>query len=617
MTNKRINALKLARNGFRVFPLIENSKLPAIKDFPNQATVDETRISAWWDARPDANIGIATGEDLAVVDYDTKQGKQGGKALEFHTAFDLPPTFGVVTATGGYHLYFRPSRTLPNSTSRIARDVDIRGHHGFVVAPGSTINGATYRAGSIPTVADMPDWMENLALKHRPSSLPKQTQTPSIPLDLPSQIEKAKHWLQNEAPEAIEGAGGDETTYRVAAKLRELALTPETALDLLLEWNAYKAIPPWSPDELRKKIENAFKYGKLQPGSTSAMAEFPSVPSPRPSGLYYVHMRDGAARAHTFANKPLIRGLLDAGTLSCVYGRSNSGKTFVALDLAYHVATGKDWNGLHTTQGAVLYIAAEGGAGVFKRLAALERTHGPADTPLAIIPCPVDLLHGSGPDSDTRHLVDLVKQYEAETHHSVKMLVIDTLSRALAGGDENSSVDMGAFIKHIDNVRTAIGAHICIVHHSGKDAARGARGWSGIQAALDTEIEIRDNILSVTKQRDLEKNEQRRFDLRSIDLGTTPDGHPVSSCTVTWRDTKEFGVQALTPAEEDMLAAAQSLNLAEFATERWESAYKEQHPNAGHAPRRIREMRQALVDKGCVRRLSKTEWAVTDDPLTR
>jgi hypothetical protein len=59
-------------------------------------------------------------------------------------------------------------------------------------------------------------------------------------------------------------------------------------------------------------------------------------------------------------------------------------------------------------------------------------------------------------------------------------LILDTLSRALAGGDENSSVDMGRLIARCDAVREMLGCTLEYVHHSGKDKSRGARGWSGL-----------------------------------------------------------------------------------------------------------------------------------------
>src|SRR5690606_23284637 len=104
------------------------------------------------------------------------------------------------------------------------------------------------------------------------------------------------------------------------------------------------------------------------------------------------------------------------------------------------------------------------------------------------------------------------------------IIVVDTLARAIAGGDDNSSVDMGVFVNNCGAVQEATGATVLIVHHSGKDAAKGARGHSSLQAATDTEIEIKDEALTVTKQRDMGKDESFKFKLRVVEIGRRDDG---------------------------------------------------------------------------------------------
>ena len=98
----------------------------------------------------------------------------------------------------------------------------------------------------------------------------------------------------------------------------------------------------------------------------------------------------------------------------------------------------------------------------------------------------------------------------------------------MGDGDENSGQDMGAFIRNVDTIRTATGAHICIVHHTGKDTARGARGHSSLRAATDTEIEltVSESISTaqVTKQRDGKIPAPFSYTLREVVLGTDSDG---------------------------------------------------------------------------------------------
>lgn len=233
---------------------------------------------------------------------------------------------------------------------------------------------------------------------------------------------------------------------------------------------------------------------------------------------------EAAANAVDGAALPLIKGILDQGAMTILYGESNAGKTFVAMDIAYHIANGLPWAGRRTAALPVLYIAAEGGKGARKRAAALMARYGAA-AGFWFVMHPINLLRA---DADLKPLIDAVRV----TGQAFGLIVVDTLSRAMAGGDENASTDMGAMVKHLDVLRSATGAHLMAVHHSGKDKAKGARGHSLLRAATDTEIEIADGVIAVTKQRDLDGSFSSGFALDVVTLGVDRDGDPVTSCTV-------------------------------------------------------------------------------------
>jgi hypothetical protein len=117
------------------------------------------------------------------------------------------------------------------------------------------------------------------------------------------------------------------------------------------------------------------------------------------------------------------------------------------------------------------------------------------------------------------------------------MIVVDTLSRAMAGGNENGPEDMTRFIGNLDVLRDLTGAHIMVVHHSGKDTAAGARGHSSLRAATDTEIELEVGdtglrIAKTTKQRDMEPKPPLGFTLAVHELGQDEDGDTVTTCTI-------------------------------------------------------------------------------------
>lgn len=236
-----------------------------------------------------------------------------------------------------------------------------------------------------------------------------------------------------------------------------------------------------------------------------------------------------------------VAGLLGAGTLGCIYGPSNSGKTFIAVDLALRVACGMEWRDRAVDRGVVVYVAGEGGHGIKNRVSAWMRHHSVAgaDLDFVLIPSPVNLLD---PAADVQRLVEAVQTATAARGGVLRMVVIDTLSRAMAGGDENSPEAMTSFIGNCDTVREALGAHVLLVHHTGKDTGRGARGHSSLRAALDTEIELSapeggsGMTATVVKQRDLPKGAEFRFSLQTMVLGQDERGDDVTSCIVIHDD---------------------------------------------------------------------------------
>lgn len=240
----------------------------------------------------------------------------------------------------------------------------------------------------------------------------------------------------------------------------------------------------------------------------------------------------------------LVKGWLGAGQMSVVYGPSNVGKSFFSLDVAFCIAAGVPWQGCRVKAGPVLYLATEGGNAFHNRVVALRDEYGIDDAALAVRPSPVDLLR---PEADLAELIQLCQSIEKVCRQRVSMVVIDTLSRAMAGGDENGPTDMTAFIANVDALREAVGSHNMIVHHSGKDTAKGARGHSSLRAATDTEIEldVTEGIrtATATKQRDLEPQPPFVFSLKVHTLGQDEDGDAVTTCTIQ-------------PADEDMLEDA-------------------------------------------------------------
>ena len=232
----------------------------------------------------------------------------------------------------------------------------------------------------------------------------------------------------------------------------------------------------------------------------------------------------------------IVRGLLTGGGLSVVYGAPKSGKTFLAIDMALRVARGVPWHGRRTDGGTVLYLALEGGVSVERRVRAWI-LHNHADEfevpeiPLAVVSAPMSLC---GKDSDLERVLATAEAVAERFRRPVKLIVIDTLARSMAGGSENSDEDMGAVIQAADEIRAATGAHVMLIHHPGKDESRGMRGHSSLLGALDTLIEVTKDDQGrraiVSRQRDLEEGDEFPFHLEVVEIGQDADGDPVTTC---------------------------------------------------------------------------------------
>lgn len=236
----------------------------------------------------------------------------------------------------------------------------------------------------------------------------------------------------------------------------------------------------------------------------------------------------------------LVKGVLPAGGAAAIYGPSGAGKSFAVLDLAAAVAQGIPWRGHRTTRGRVVYVVAEGRGGFGRRLCAYAQHHGVDLDGLGIelIGATPNLVAGD----DRKLLVAAIGRAD--------LVVLDTQAAMAPGIDENSS-EIGKFLAAAEAVRDASGATTLVVHHAGKDAERGQRGWSGLKAPLDVELAVERNgddpvrVLRLTKCRDSDhEGAVYPFRLAPVVLGEDADGDPVRSAVVVPADPPAGSVHA-------------------------------------------------------------------------
>lgn len=235
-------AIDLARVGWLVLPLRPGSKLPMLERWPERASSDATIVAAWWAETPAANVGIATGAALFVLDVDTADGKRGAASLAALEAAHgpLPATLETITASGGRHLYFSSAEPVRNSAGKLGAGLDVRGAGGYVVAPPSVTDRGAYRWGRLAPVAPAPDWMLRLALDAAPTAVA----APAIPASVEPTPE-----LLDDLRSALATLPANNRTDWIAAgaALRQLG---DVGRDLWIEWSATspKHDPQRDPD---------------------------------------------------------------------------------------------------------------------------------------------------------------------------------------------------------------------------------------------------------------------------------------------------------------------------------------------------------------------------------
>ena len=538
---KRIQVVEklVEEYGFLMFPIKPGHKFPPlIRAWQKNATNDVEALRQWWAKWPDANIGIHT-KGLVVIDIDVK--KDGFKSFEEATkGKDVPTTLVNCTPTGGQHIIYRLPEGHPgvaNGVDVLGPGVDIRSTNGYIVGFRSNIGDKEYRAGSCRKIAEAPEWLVQKLQVFTERERDDEVNIPDAP---PHIVRQASNWLADQEP-AIEGAGGDEATYKVCAGLHDFGLSVQQATAMLEEeWNP-NCQPPWDHKELSVKVLNAYKYSQEAAGNKVAtMDDFEiteeehealqeTVEKPRLTlGLrQFAELATGSLRPR----EALIKGVLQRGSFAQLYGEPGKGKTFLALDMALHVATGMDWMGHKVTKpGPVLYLAFEGVAGIADRFRGLLMDH---KNQMAMAPEDVPLYVVDASSFDLRLQADRAKLNATvkEMARPPVLVVIDTFARAMQGGDENSASDVGQYLAAVASM-VAHNVTVLHLHHPGKDLNKGARGSSAIKGALDTELEVRNFEVVTRKQRDIQHAAPIPFKLETVKLGKDEDGDELTTCVV-------------------------------------------------------------------------------------
>jgi len=358
-----------------------------------------------------------------------------------------------------------------------------------------------------------------------------------VELDQPSAIARAVKYLQQEAPIASWGAGGDELTYKVVCRVLDFGVSQATALDLLLEhWNDRCEPHGWPADMLKTKVRNAALYRQKPIGSASPAADFepvPQGPTDAEPGSVVGQSRFPLEQISHLRQLPtpkwLVRNWLPENAVGILYGKWGSGKTFIAFDIALHLAYGfPDWHGAALPEGGrdVLVLAREGHQGFLQRIEAFQRHHGLAEDTdrLHFMRAPITFMNKGDFEALQKELVGSGRRFG--------LVIVDTVARVLPGADMATPENITLFMERCSRLGHALNATVVGVHHENKTGT--IMGSTYFEASSDFVYQVvRQDAegrslsrgrITCTKMKD--GPDQWWRDLRFAAVATAPQGSP-------------------------------------------------------------------------------------------
>ena len=249
-------------------------------------------------------------------------------------------------------------------------------------------------------------------------------------------------------------------------------------------------MPPWDIDDLKAKLENAAFYGQNETGAygSKAAAEVFRLPNDgaTPQRVAQKFLMTTADLLTLPTPEPLVADFLMQHENAAMYGREKLGKSFAALDLALSIVANVPVFGILKVHlpGPVIYCTGEGQFGFKARLLAWGQTHGIDVNTLpfyfkAEVPRAMDGLEQT--------YIDGIR---SQIGRDPVLIIFDTLANSIVGEDENGSKALSRYWSMVQTIGTNLGAATLTLAHTGKDEAKGIRGWSGTGGTIDRSIEV-------------------------------------------------------------------------------------------------------------------------------
>ncbi len=403
--------------------------------------------------------------------------------------------------------------------------------------------------------------------------------------------------------EALVTPNLDERSYhdpllKLTARLTSEGVRPDTTVEMVT--GLMQAGKPPEGPELRRWEARVQEIPRLVHGAQ----KFAPEPAFEPGEL--IRTANDVGREYEDIDW-IVDDLIPEQAVGMIFGASGTFKSFIAIDLCCHMANGMDFIGKETRKAPVLYLASEGGAGIYRRIQAWHKHHGlPISDDIWLVTTPL--------------ILTVKEQLEAlvAAMHRMKvkpaLVVIDTLSQTFAG-DENSSNDIASYIRAINtDVRAQFGCSAIIIHHTGHNASDRPRGSSAMMANLDfllgvfkPDPEAPTARVTVAKQKDGDRLEDMYFTMEPMPLGVNKKGKPASSLVSTYNDalraaggkTSKYDIVLMNLLESGKIVSEDDMRNA---------IRDEAECSAATARQGVRRSLMKLVNAGYVRRAGTDAW---------
>lgn len=615
---------QLIRNGYSPLPIIPGTKRPLPEEWETarDEVISPDLIAAVADKHPASGVGVAGGyKDLAPADIDAED-----PAIVAAILACLPASPVGKRGQRGKTLFYRSK-----CAARKIRAADGRMLFELLPSGQVVIPPSVHPDTKAPYVWTTPDTLLTVPVEDLPVITEEHLAAVEKALEPYTEAKPTEHVAplpRSEDSDRIRSAlaaiPSDDRDVWVRVGMAIQSELGDAGFALWREWSMSSI--KFDEADTRAKWKSFGKKGGVGIATVFHLAaehgwreERKSVTLKIGGKLYDFSAPPGANATEASDDAPLefddeisletkitaiVKGVLYPGEVGAIYGPSGVGKSFAAIDLCYHLAHGLDWHGRKVpAKTVVLLVSLEGVRGTRHRMYAYAGYLGNAGRMLARLTVHTPLDRSEAGQAGEAAIIANAKALAEKAGQPVGLIVIDTLARAIAGDDENSTQDMNAFVTRVSAIARATGSAVLVVHHTGKDDSRGMRGSSTLFAACDLVLKIADQggtkVVTAEKVKDGETGDLFAYRLDRKVLGYDDDNEEITSCIVKRTDAPNvLEGDKLTPNQATMLGILRDAK-SPLATEDWYEMTRKSGIGRNR-PATLFDIRTSLQKKGLV-----------------